>query len=92
MKRRFIDAPAEQRCAWTVKLRDGSQAQCGRRKVVGDLCTQHAKMAERWKCEHCGGNDELPPDHTMDCSRPRAGAGNRRTGMGDQHLNANDIS
>jgi hypothetical protein len=70
MKRVFIDALTEERCTWTVKLRDGSTAQCGRRKVVGDLCTQHAKIAAR-SCEYCGGNDENPPDHCMDCARPR---------------------
>lgn len=21
-------------------------------------------------CEYCGGNDETPPDHCMDCARP----------------------
>ena len=70
-KRRFVDATADQRCIWTVTLRDGSSAQCGRRKVEGDLCTQHARMAARWSCDYCGGNDELPPDHTADCSRPQ---------------------
>jgi hypothetical protein len=28
-------------------------------------------MADRWSCNYCGGNDELPPDHCMDCSRPQ---------------------
>jgi hypothetical protein len=73
-RRRFIDATAEERCEWTVTLRDGSKAQCGRKHVNGQLCTQHAKMAARWICEYCGGNDELPPDHTMDCTRPQGGA------------------
>ena len=44
--RRFIDAPYEHRCQWTVKLPDGSEAQCGRRRTVGTLCTQHAKIAK----------------------------------------------
>ena len=22
-------------------------------------------------CEYCGGNDENPPDHCMDCARPQ---------------------
>ena len=43
MPRRFIDAPAAERCAATLPLADGSQAQCGRRKTQGGLCTQHAK-------------------------------------------------
>lgn len=72
MPRRFIDAPTEQRCVWTITLRDGSEAQCGRRKTNGDLCTQHAKMEARWSCAYCGGNDEQPPDHCMDCTRPGA--------------------
>lgn len=73
MTRRFIDAPSELRCSWTVTLRDGSEAQCGRYRRLGDpqLCTQHAKMHAAWSCEYCGGNDELPPDHCMDCERPR---------------------
>lgn len=70
MARRFIDASAEERCEWTVTLRDGSTAQCGRRHTDGQLCTQHAKMAARWSCAYCGGNDELPPDHCADCTRP----------------------
>lgn len=73
-RRRFIDAPSEDRCAWTIKLKDGSEAQCGRRKTDGDLCTQHSKMAERPFCSYCGGNDELPPDHCADCERPNAKA------------------
>ncbi|MFC4275529.1 hypothetical protein [Achromobacter aloeverae] len=70
MTRRFIDPTAEERCEWTIKLRDGSEAQCGRRHVDGQLCTQHKRMAERFICAYCGGNDELPPSHCMDCSRP----------------------
>lgn len=70
MKRRFFDATLEERCVWIIKLRDGSEAQCGRRKTNDDLCTQHTKMEKRWACKYCGGNDELPPDHCMDCTRP----------------------
>ena len=70
MKRRFIDAPTEQRCEAELTLKDGSLAQCGRYKKVGNLCTQHAKMTAAFRCEYCGGNDELPPDHCMDCTRP----------------------
>lgn len=69
-KRRFIDAPTEERCEATVTLTDGSLAQCGRYRKRGNLCTQHAKMTEAFHCEYCGGNDELPPDHCMDCARP----------------------
>jgi hypothetical protein len=35
-------------------------------------------------CEYCGGNDENPPDHCMDCARPQ------RTWQGltdDEHCN-----
>lgn len=72
MSRRFFDAPDHIRCIWTIKLRDGSEAQCGRRSVPGpqQLCTQHARMDERWSCEYCGGNDEFPRDHCADCDRP----------------------
>jgi hypothetical protein len=48
-KRRFIDAPQAERCKADVMLRDGSKAQCGRWRKVGDLCTQHAKIAKRSK-------------------------------------------
>lgn len=68
MKRRFVDAITN-RCGWNVTLRDGSKAQCGRAATIADLCTQHAKMAVAF-CEYCGGNDEMPPDHTADCERP----------------------
>lgn len=47
MTHRFIDAPYDQRCAWTITLRDGSTAQCGRHKTKGQFCTQHARMALR---------------------------------------------
>jgi hypothetical protein len=68
--RRWRDPFGELRCQWDITLRDGSKAQCGRRKALGQLCTQHDKMHAQWACEYCGGNDELPPDHCMDCSRP----------------------
>ena len=69
-KRRFVDAFTDLRCEWTVTLPVGSAAQCGRAKKVGQLCTQHAKIHKRWACAYCGGNDELPPDHCVDCTRP----------------------
>ena len=43
-RRIFKDAPTESRCIWTITMRDGSKAQCGRRKVQGDFCTQHKKI------------------------------------------------
>jgi hypothetical protein len=71
MTRRFVDAPQDFRCQWTIKLRDGSEAQCGRYITHGQLCTQHSKMHDAWpRCEYCGNNDELPPDHCTDCTRP----------------------
>lgn len=73
MRRAYMAPPEDQRCRWDIALRsDKSEAQCMRRKTVGDLCTQHAKMAADWSCEYCGGNDELPQDHTDDCDRPTA--------------------
>lgn len=48
--RRFQDAPAEQRCGWTIKLRDGSTAQCGRRRKFGwGYCGQHIAMSKAGK-------------------------------------------
>jgi len=69
-RRTFIDATAEDRCEWTITLRDGSEAQCGRRHVDGQLCRQHLKIRDAWSCAYCGGNDENPPDHCADCARP----------------------
>ena len=66
-RRRFIDAPDARRCKWTTK----SGVQCGRAWVGtgAPLCAQHARMSETF-CDHCGGNDEMPPEHTQDCARP----------------------
>lgn len=44
MSRRFFDAPPAQRCVAIITLRDGSLADCGRRRVVGRLCRQHDKL------------------------------------------------
>jgi len=71
MTRRFIDATQDERCQWEVTLTDGSKAQCGRRKVHDQLCTQHHKMHANYSCEYCGLNDELPPAHCADCTRPK---------------------
>lgn len=76
MPRRFSDAHEDARCQWTITLKDGSKAQCGRRHVDSTLCKQHAKMAARFSCEYCGGNDELPPDHCTDCERAESGDAN----------------
>lgn len=47
-KRRWTDAPPAERCAATVTLRDGTTAQCGRRKVEGDeRCWQHQRSRPR---------------------------------------------
>jgi hypothetical protein len=69
MQRRFIDAPNELRCEWNITLRDGSKAQCGRYCRLGEyhLCAQHKKMHDAMRFPCCGGNDELPPGHCMDC-------------------------
>lgn len=74
MKRRFVDAPADERCAWTVHLADGSEAQCGRYRKFNGLCTQHRKMREAMQFPCCGGSDENPPEHTMDCETRQAAA------------------
>lgn len=53
-KRRFIDAPTAVRCLATVRLRDGSTAQCGRRgvKLRDGLCVQHWRIAQRSTALH----------------------------------------
>lgn len=43
-KRRFIDAPQSQRCIANIIMVDGSLAQCGRYRKVGEYCRQHEKM------------------------------------------------
>ena len=49
-KRRFIDAPISARCLYDITLKDGSGAQCGRYRKIGDYCRQHAaKMADYTK-------------------------------------------
>jgi hypothetical protein len=48
-KRKFIDALNSVRCLQDITLSDGSRAQCGRRKVYGDFCKQHFKLAEKSK-------------------------------------------
>lgn len=42
-KRKFIDTPLNERCVFTIKLRDGTFAQCGRKKKLNELCLQHHK-------------------------------------------------
>lgn len=45
-KRRFIDAPTDQRCTANARVgRKGELAQCGRYRKVGTFCLQHAKIA-----------------------------------------------
>lgn len=45
MKRRYTAARSEDRCEAAIKLRDGSGAQCMRRRAPGQLlCPQHLKM------------------------------------------------
>lgn len=51
-RRRFIDALQNERCQWTIKCRDGSEAQCGRRHIDGALCRQHAKLDTGFKATH----------------------------------------
>lgn len=50
-KRRWTDAPPAERCAATVTLRDGTTAQCGRRKVEGAerVLAALAKESGRWR-------------------------------------------
>lgn len=57
MTRHFVDAPTAERCTATITLKDNSTAQCGRHRKVGELCTQHAKIAAECSCggEHTEG-------------------------------------
>ena len=42
--RQFRDAPLNERCQATITLKDGSTAQCGRRRQSGkDYCWQHSQ-------------------------------------------------
>jgi len=41
-RRRFNDAPFDERCCASIQFRDGSRAQCGRRRTQGRYhCWQH---------------------------------------------------
>lgn len=73
MKRRAFTAPAgDMRCRYDINLRaDKSPARCMRRSVVDGLCRQHAKIVADFHCGYCGGNDEIPPSHCTDCTRPK---------------------
>lgn len=42
-RRIYRDPPLMDRCSATIVLRDGSLAQCGRRRREGIYCWQHAK-------------------------------------------------
>ena len=60
---RFFAAPTDSdRCTADRKpLKDGSGARCMRKREPGrPYCSIH-----RFEC--CGGNDETPKDHCMDC-------------------------
>lgn len=63
------DARGVDRCEADITLRDGSGARCMRAAKIDGLCAQHAKMTAEFSCEYCGGNDERPPSHCMDCTR-----------------------
>lgn len=73
MARLLICALEDDRCVYTIPIgRRGEVSRCSRAHVDGHLCTQHKKMAARWSCKYCGGNDEFPQDHCQDCTRPGA--------------------
>lgn len=49
-RRNYTAAPATSRCAFDIKLRDGSAAQCMRRSVSGyfnSYCKQHDKLMSK---------------------------------------------
>lgn len=71
MKRMFTAAFDDVRCRADIRLKDGSGAQCMRKRVNGRYCVQHTKIFdERFKC--CGGNDDgRRPEHTQDCEGPK---------------------
>jgi hypothetical protein len=57
--RRFVDAALSVRCAANIRLRDGSSAQCGRRRVELGFCRQHWRMFQRGRIErvHVQGHE-----------------------------------
>lgn len=65
-RRLFVDAPAGDRCAQDIRLRDGSMAQCGRHRKVGQYCTQHATAPARSR-----GRPRLDDDERMVLVRTR---------------------
>lgn len=56
--RRFIDAPNDMRCMQDITMKDGSGAQCGRYRKLGQFCTQHATMRakENHECVYDNGD------------------------------------
>lgn len=67
MKRRWTDAPMSDRCTKNIWMRDGSGAQCGRRRQPGfDLCHQHQRMQDdrtaRSKSAESKWAAPLPPE------------------------------
>jgi hypothetical protein len=58
-------------CGWKGRAsRSGDQANgqfSGHIARATDLALPIATF-----CKYCGGNDETPPDHCMDCTRPGA--------------------
>jgi hypothetical protein len=61
--------PAAQQCKWpTCQTEEYQQALA--EQIKQELVTGTAQQ-EPVFCEYCGGNDEDPQDHCMDCTRPR---------------------
>lgn len=53
---KFIDAPCSVRCKATIRLKDGTTAQCGRKGPINGLCRQHESIRKNGKpCPQPGG-------------------------------------
>ena len=64
-----LTLPAAQQCKWpTCQSEENQQALA--EQIKQELVTGTAQQ-EPVFCEYCGGNDEDPQDHCMDCTRPR---------------------
>lgn len=88
-KRRFRDAPDIDRCIARVPVRDGSDAQCGRRAKKGlVLCTQHRKM-EALRVRR--SSDWVKPGDRLELKFPRRKGGRAGTLIAYHPLNPDYI-
>lgn len=68
---RWEDEVQVQQCTLHEAHVDAIHEWAGRAKAAEAKLKEQSAQQEPVFCEHCGGNDEDPQDHCMDCTRPR---------------------